>query len=134
MDPSKLHKITNSFQNVRLISLSRLKVAAEFPERDHAGPYLVAQEGYDPGDLTVTPTEFLLGKSGAWLATHFFLHLPVEQRRAEFFFSTAAQVMELMQDLPAEAVIAQPGHEATEPPPSAETDELRQTLLAVRNP
>jgi len=133
MNISKIHKLSNSIQDVRLVSLSKLKIAAEFHDRDNAGPYLVAQEGYDPQDLSVTPGEFLLNKSGAWLSTEWFLRLPFEQRRAEFFFTRSAEVMQALQGLPPEAVIARPGKQAADSPLADDAKEIQEMILGSRS-
>jgi len=95
-----LKTITNSFLDVRLVSLAAWRQAAEISPRDHAGPYVVLQAGYDPEDLTMTADEFVLGRAGKWLSLTFFFKLPVPERRAEFVFGTAAEVMKMMSDLP----------------------------------
>lgn len=98
-------RLTNHFSACRLISLAKLKAAAEVPGRDANGPYLIAQEGYDPADLTMRPGEYLLGRSGAWLGTHWFVRMPVPERRREFLFATVGEVMELMEDLGGEVKV-----------------------------
>jgi hypothetical protein len=92
-------RLSNHFSACRLISLAKLKVASEIPGRDANGPYLIAQEGYDPADISMRKAEYLLGRSGEWLAVHWFFRMPVPERRREFLFATAAEAMELMQDL-----------------------------------
>lgn len=95
-------RLTNHFSACRLISLSKLKAAAEFPDRDANGPYLIAQEGYDPADPALRRGEYLLSRSGEWLATHWFVRMPVPERRKQFFFATVGEVMEMMQNLPSQ--------------------------------
>jgi hypothetical protein len=92
-------RLSNHFSSCRLISLAKHRASAEFPGRDTNGPYVIMQEGYDPADPTQRRTEFILGRSGAWLATHWFIRMPVPERRKEFLFATKADVMELMEDL-----------------------------------
>src|SRR5258705_13749549 len=91
-----LHNITNSFLDVRLASLSSWKQANEIFPRDRGGPYVVLQEGYDPEDPTMTPDEFVLGRSGKWLSLAHFYQMAVSDRREEFVFGTAAGVMPMM--------------------------------------
>ncbi len=92
-------RLSNHFSACRLISLAKHKSAAEFPGRDSHGPYVIMQEGYAPGDPSQRPAEFFLGRSGAWLATHWFIRMPVPERRKEFLFATKGEVMALMEDL-----------------------------------
>ena len=119
-------RLTNHFSACRLISLAQTRVAADFPGRDTNGPYLIAQEGYAPGDPAMRSGEYLLGRSGAWLGTHWFIRLPVPERRQEFFFSTVAEVMALMEDLPSAArvITTKPANVEEETPPDPELKEL----------
>lgn len=103
MDLSKLHSISNNYQDVRLVSLKDWRNAAEISPRDQGGPYVVIQEGYDPADLKMTPDEFILGKSGEWISTSVFFKLPTDLRRQEFVFGTAAEVIQLLEGLPTKA-------------------------------
>lgn len=104
-----LRNITNSFQDVRLMSLAHWRQAAEFSPRDRGGPYVVMQDGFDPEDITMTPDEFVLGRHGKWLSVGYFYKMSVAERRAEFIFGTAAEVMKMMSDLPPKAVLIRPG-------------------------
>jgi hypothetical protein len=130
MDLSKLRSITNSYRDVRLISLQKWSGAAEFIECDRGGPYVVGQEGYDPNDLASTPNEFILGKSGHWLPLAHFFTLPLPERRAEFVFCSAAEVMRLLDELPTKVSILRPGKPA--PKPHHPEDELNATVLEER--
>lgn len=127
-----LRNITNSFQDVQLASLASWKQANEIFPRDRGGPYVVLQEGYDPEDLSVTPDEFVLGRSGKWLSLSHFFRMPVPERRAEFVFGTAAEVMQIMSSLPSKAQIVRVGKppEGAAAPP--ETDEMAAALSAAR--
>ena len=109
-------RLSNHFSSCRLISLAKHRASAEFPGRDTNGPYVIMQEGYDPADPTQRRTEFILGRSGAWLATHWFIRMPVPERRKEFLFATKADVMELMEDL------AGPVREISTRPPTVGED------------
>jgi hypothetical protein len=93
------HRLSNHFSACRLISLAKHKLASEFSNRDTNGPYVIMQHGYEPGDPAMRATDFILGRSGAWLGTHWFIRLPVPDRRKEFLFGTVAEVMELMESL-----------------------------------
>ena len=130
MSNLNLRSITNSFQDVRLASLASWRQANEFTPRDRGGPYVVLQEGYDPEDMTVTPDEFVLGRSGKWLSLAFFYQMPVPDRRAEFIFGTAAEVMQIMGNLPPKVQIIRPGYKPKTAPATPETDEMAAALQA----
>jgi hypothetical protein len=134
MPNMNLRNITNSFQDVRLASLASWSKANEITPRDRGGPYVVTQEGYDPADPKVIPDEFVLGRSGKWLPLGIFYRLPVPERRAEYVFGTAAEVMQLMQNLPPKADIVRPGAPAEATPAGAEPDEMAAALQAGKNP
>ena len=132
MSNLNLRSITNSFQDVRLASLSSWRQANEITPRDRGGPYIVMQEGYDPEDPKVTPDEFVLGRSGKWLSVGLFYKMPVPERRAEFVFGTAAEVMQMMSNLPPKVQILRPGAAAlSEAAP--ENDEMAAALQAGKN-
>lgn len=133
MSNINLHNITNNFQDVRLSSLATWKQAAEFTPRDRNGPYAILQEGYDPEDPTVTADEFVLGRSGKWLSLGYFYKMPVPERRAEFVFGTAAEVMQMMGNLPSQAQIIRPGASDEAAPAAAETDEMAAALQAGKS-
>lgn len=115
MDLSKYQNITNHFQDVHLVSLRSWKDAATIQPQDNGGPYLIAQEGFDPEDVTITPDEFLLGRGGVWISTKHFFQLGKQDRRAEYIFGTAAEVAALMSQLPARPAILRPGTTAASP-------------------
>ena len=124
-----LRSITNSFLDVRLASLASWRRANEIIPRDRGGPYVVMQEGYDPEDLTMSADEFVLGRSGKWLSIAHFYQMPVPERRAEFVFGTAAEVMQMMDNLPAKAEIVRPSAAPEgRTPSSPETDEMAAAL------
>jgi len=132
MSNLNLRNITNSFQDVRLVSLASWRQAAEISPRDRGGPYVVMQEGYDPGDPKVTADEFVLGRSGKWISTSYFYKMSVPDRRAEFLFGTAAEVMTMMQDLPSKVQVIHPGaaeEPAAEPGPE---DEMATTFIHAK--
>ena len=125
------HAITNDYQNVQLVSLRSWKNASEVSPRDQAGPYVILQKGYDPLDFTMAPDEFVLGRSGQWLTVGAFFRLPVEVRRKEFVYGTAAEVMTLMRDLPPKAAIMR-GEAPAEPAPDAPQDDLNSAFAAAK--
>ena len=127
-----LHNITNSFMDVRLASLASWKQAHEIFPRDRGGPYVVTQEGYDAEDLTMTADEFVLGRSGKWLPLAYFFRMPVPERRAEFVFGTAAEIMRVMSDLPSRAEIVRPAA-AEDASTTTETDEMAAAFYAGRS-
>jgi hypothetical protein len=128
MNKQNLRTITNNFLDVRLVSLASWPKAKEIEPRDRGGPYVVLQEGYDPHDMRMIPNEFVLGRSGKWLSIAHFYKLPIPERRAEFIFGTAAEVMQIMSDLPSKAsMFGQPaGEEATAAAPA--NDELAAAI------
>lgn len=129
MKQENLRRLTNHFRDVRLISLRNWRAANEITPRDPGGPYIVAQEGYDPADLRMQTDEFVLGRSGKWLSVGLFLKLPLETRRGAFVFGTAAEFMGLVQDLPSRAEVLRP---EIEPERAAvpEQDELNATFIS----
>ena len=130
MSNLNLRNITNSFQDVRLASLASWRQASEFNPRDRGGPYVVMQDGYDPEDPKVIADEFVLGRSGKWISVGLFYKLPVAERRAEFVFGTAAEIMEMMGKLPSKAQVIRPGGKPEAEPAPAETDEMAAALQA----
>ena len=92
-------RLSNHYSDCRLMSLAKLKTAAEFAKRDRNGPYVIMQYGYDPNDPAMRAHDFILGRSGAWLAMHWFIRLPVPERRDEFLFSTVVEVLAQMEQL-----------------------------------
>jgi hypothetical protein len=133
MDLSKLRSITNHYQDLRLVSLQSWKAASEITPRDKGGPYIVIQEGYDPLDLTVTPDEFLLGRSGQWVSLSYFFRMPVPERRQEFVFGGVAEVMKLIESLPGKPVVFHPGPESEGLSEAATTDDLSNAFLAAKD-
>lgn len=93
------HALTNDLDATRLISLVKLRMASEIEPRDQHGPYIILQTGYAPGDVGMKAADYLLGRSGEWIAVHWFLRLPVQERRQEFVFGTMAEVVTLMEEL-----------------------------------
>src|ERR1043165_1962374 len=126
-----LHNITNSFLDVRLASLASWRQASEIIPHDRGGPYVVTQQGYDAEDLTMTADEFVLGRSGKWLPLAYFFRMPVPERRVEFVFGTAAEIMRVMNDLPSRAEIVRPAA-AEETSSGTETDEMAAAFHAGR--
>lgn len=97
--------LSNDVSVARLISLTKLEVAIEIEPRDPHGPYVILQTGYVPGDLRMNAADYLLGRSGEWLALHWFLRLPVPDRNDEFVFGTVAEAMIVLEELTAEVVV-----------------------------
>jgi hypothetical protein len=133
MSNPNLRNITNHFLDAHLVSLASWKRANEISPRDRNGPYVVLQEGYDPGDMRMLADEFILGRSGKWLSLGLFYKLPVPERRAEFVFGTAAEVIQMMSDLPSKVVMfARPeAQEAGAPQPGS--DEMMSAIQAGKN-
>lgn len=130
-----LRSITNSFQDVRLASLATWRQANEFNPRDRGGPYVVLQDGYDPEDLKMIADEFVLGRSGKWLSIGLFYKLPVLERRSEYVFGTAAEIMQVMSNLPPKVAVVRPGTklEAEPATPATEPDEMAAAIQAGKN-
>jgi len=138
MSNQNLRSITNSFLDVRLVSLKSWRQANEITPRDNGGPYLVLQEGYDPQDMKLNPDEFVLGRSGKWLSLRHFFQLPVADRREEFVFGQAAGVMQMMSNLPGKVVMfgratEAPAAPAAEGEKPTEPDEMAAALEAARS-
>lgn len=125
-----LRSITNSFQDVRLVSLASWPAADEINPRDRGGPYMVTQEGYDPEGMKVIADEFVLGRAGKWLSISHFFRMPVPDRRAEFVFGTAAEVMEMMGRLPSKAAFLRPGDKPEPTAPAKGQDEMAAAYRA----
>ena len=115
-------RLSNHFSACRLVSLAKLKAASEFLNRDTNGPYVIMQHGYEPGDPTLRAGDYILGRSGAWLGTHWFIRMPVPERRKEFLFGTLAEVMELMESLTSkvEVIRDKPANVREDAPPDEE--------------
>jgi hypothetical protein len=132
MENANLRNITNNFQDVRLVSLASWKAAAQIIPKDRGGPYVVLQEGFDPEDMTMAPDEFVLGRSGKWLSMGFFYQMAVPDRRAEFVFGTAGEVMKMMGDLPPKVVMMRPEKADKKGAPAPESDEMAAALAAAK--
>lgn len=128
-----LRNITNQFQDVRLVSLASWRQANEIFPRDRGGPYVVMQEGFDPEDLTMKPDEFILGRSGKWLSLGHFFRMPVAERREEYVFGTAGEIMRMMSDLPSKVALLRPDSKSDESSSPLETDEMAEAFMAGKN-
>ena len=93
---------------------------------------MVTQEGYDPRDMKMTAQEFVLGRSGKWLSIVHFYKLPVPERRQEFVFGTAGEVMQMMGNLPSKVEMF--GDLKAEPDPAgpAPDDEMAAAFQAAK--
>jgi len=128
-----LHNLTNHYQDVKLISLSSWRQAHEIVPRDHNGPYVILQEGYDPEDPKMIAEEFVLGRSCKWLSLGYFYRMPIPERRAEFLFGTVAEVIELMSNLPSKAEFLRPAAKGTEASTApAPSDGMMEAFQASR--
>jgi hypothetical protein len=97
--------LSNDVSAARLISLTKLEMAAEIEPHDSHGPYVIVQTGYVPGDLSMKAADYLLGRSGEWLALHWFLRLPTEERNDEFVFGTVTEAMTVLEKLTGEVLV-----------------------------
>ena len=132
MSNNYLRKTSNAFQDVRLVSLASWRQAAEISPRDRNGPYVVTQEAYDPDDAKMAPNEFVLAKSGQWLPLGQFFRMPVADRRDEFVFGTATEVMQTIRDLPSKAVLFGSRQKKESEDASAEPDEMEKAFRAAK--
>lgn len=124
--------LSNSFQDMRLLSLASWSKASEFNPRDKAGPYVVTQQGYDPLDMTMTSDEFILGRSGGWLRLRAFYALSIDQRRAEFVFGTAAEAIQAVGNLSSKVIVLGGRAEEVEPLANAGSDDMISAIQAGR--
>ena len=131
MSNLNLRTISNDFLCVRLLSLASWRQASQILPRDHGGPYVILQEGYAPNDTKMIADEFILGRSGQWLSLVYFYKLPVADRRAEFVFGTAAEVMRMMEELPSQVTMF--GRVKEEEAAAHDHDELATAIRAAKN-
>lgn len=82
------------------------------------GPYLVRQEGYEPGSSTFKMQRFILQKDGRWLLNLTFVMLP-EAQQEEQLFHHLSDVLILLDLLASQPVRA----DATLPPDTS-ADEI----------
>jgi hypothetical protein len=133
MSNPNLRNITNHFQDAHLVSLASWKRASEISPRDRNGPYVVLQEGYDPEDMRMIADEFILGRSGKWLSLGLFYKLPVAERRAEFVFGTAAEVIQMMSDLPSKVRMFACADTQEPSSPQPGSDDMMTAIHAGKN-
>ncbi len=69
------------------------------------GPYLVRQEGYEPGSSTFKMQRFILQKDGLWLLNLAFVMLPEAEQEAQLFHSLT-EVLQLLDSLSSKPVSA----------------------------
>ena len=69
------------------------------------GPYLVRQEGYEPGSSTFKMQRFILQKDGRWLLNLAFVMLP-EAEQEEQLFHSLSEVLQLLDSLSSKPVNA----------------------------
>ncbi len=133
MDPAINRAITNNYQDAQLVSLRKWKRAHEFEDRDHGGPYIVSQSGYDPHDPRTRYNEFVLGRSGKWFTINLFFKIPVDIRQQEFIFATAAEVIEMMDTLKAKVCVEDGIPDPVFPEDDAEVQELNRAVEQARD-
>jgi len=75
------------------------------------GPYLVRQEGYEPGSSTFKMQRFILQKDGRWLLNLAFVMLPEAEQEAQLFhaLSEVAHLLDAMSATPVRADAHLPG-------------------------
>jgi len=133
MSRTDYHTITNHFQDVQLVSLSSWRQAKEITPRDRGGPYVVLQEGLDPNDPKLIPTQFVIGRAGKWLPLALFFRMPVPERQREFIFGTAAEVIQMMSDLPSKAAILSLVPQTKPEEPNPEDEEIASAIREWKN-
>ena len=82
--------------------------------------------------MKVIADEFIPGRSGKWPSFSYFFRMSVPERRAEFIFGTAAEVMAMMEGLPSKVAILRPGGEPQSVPTPPESDEMAAAYEAGR--
>lgn len=70
------------------------------------GPYLVRQEGYEPGSSTFKMQRFILQKDGRWLLNLAFVMLPEAEQEAQLFHHLS-DVLVLLDQLVTRPVLAE---------------------------
>ena len=75
------------------------------------GPYLVRQEGYEPGSSTFKMQRFILQKDGRWLLNLAFVMLPEAEQEVQLFhaLSEVAHLLDAMSAAPVRADAHLPG-------------------------
>jgi hypothetical protein len=81
----------------------------------------------------LTADEFVLGRSGEWLSLSLFFRLPVPDRREEFVFGTAAEIMQMMENLTSEVIILRPGAKPQSEPAMPQSDEMAAAYHAEKS-
>ncbi len=82
------------------------------------GPYLVRQEGYEPGSSTFKMQRFILQKDGRWLLNLAFVMLPEAEQEAQLFHSLT-EVLQLLDGLS-----SKPANASAALPAGANADEI----------
>jgi len=82
------------------------------------GPYLVRQEGYEPGSSNFIMQRFILQKDGRWLLNLAFVMLPEAEQEAQLFHSLT-EVLKLLDELGSKPVRA-----STDLPAGANAEEI----------
>lgn len=87
--------ITNRHQEFRIHNLAQLL------RQDGArGPFIVTQDGSDPGDPRMRPCSFVLTRRGTWLHFYLYLALSNEARAHCVQFESAADALHAAASLP----------------------------------
>lgn len=90
-------KLVNRYSDCRLFNLD--------PGDAPWGPFVIAQEGYDPLDEDqMIDTVFLLRRDGTWIDEISQTHLPEEQRFL-VFFDSAEEAARMLESLSGDPVI-----------------------------
>ena len=92
--------ITNSYRDFHVLNLSQLVHHVE-----GRGPFMVTQDGCDPGDPTMRFCSFVLTRRGTWLHFYLYLALPESVRQHCAHFGTIAEVLERADSLPGKVIV-----------------------------
>lgn len=92
--------ITNRPQDFKILNLRQL-----VHHVDGRGPFMVTQDGCDPGDQKMRECSFVLTKRGTWLHFYLYLALPETVRQKCALFETVAEALSCADSLPPEVVV-----------------------------
>lgn len=89
------HSLTNDYRDFQVLNLCQLVHHCE-----GRGPYLITQDGCDPGDPTFRHCSFVLTRRGTWLHFYLYLALPEAVRAGIAHSDTADEALHRAETLP----------------------------------
>jgi len=95
-----METLSNDYRDVELLDLGS-------EQERQRGPFLVVQAGYTPGDEDVYESLFVLRPDGCWVDVNVYLSSGKPELLDEAVFTSAQQVMELLDNLPPEPKVAE---------------------------